>query len=45
MTSSNFASPRAISLAALILSAATPVRAQGDADRGEALYQGCQDCH
>ena len=45
MTSSNFAFARAMSVAALILIATTPVRAQGDADRGEALYQGCQDCH
>ena len=45
MTSSNFAFARAMSVAALFLIATTPVRAQGDADRGEALYQGCQDCH
>ena len=45
MTSSNFAFARAMSVAALILIATTPVRAQGDADRGEAVYQGCQDCH
>jgi cytochrome c len=32
-------------LTALLLIAASPARAEGDADRGEALYQGCQDCH
>jgi len=34
-------------LTVLLLAVASPVRAAaaGDADRGEALYQGCQDCH
>ena len=35
-------------VAALLLAVASPVgtaAAAGDADRGEALYQGCQDCH
>ncbi len=34
---------RAALLAALLL--APPALAGGDAERGEALYQGCQDCH
>ena len=35
-------------VAALLLALASPVgaaAAAGDADRGEALYEGCQDCH
>ena len=36
-------SPAALLAAALLL--ATPVWAGGDAERGEMLYQGCQDCH
>ena len=53
MTSPFNTSPRAYFLdlarvAALLLALASPVgaaAAAGDADRGEALYQGCQDCH
>ncbi|THD42346.1 MAG: c-type cytochrome [Bradyrhizobium sp.] len=36
---------RLLLLAALALAAAGPARAAGDADRGEKLYEGCQDCH
>ena len=35
-----------LSLAAALLAApVSAAKAAGDADHGEALYQGCQDCH
>ena len=35
----------AASLAVLLIAAGGGARASGDADRGEKLYEGCQDCH
>jgi cytochrome c len=34
-----------VKMAIVVLLLASPCQAAGDADRGEALYQGCQDCH
>lgn len=50
MKTLNAAAERALSrqiciLTALLFIVASPAKAEGDADRGEALYQGCQDCH
>jgi cytochrome c len=44
------ATPRLIAIACvtaamLIVASSHGATAAGDADRGEALYQGCQDCH